>query len=642
MSQADSATSSNLDQALPRRAWISRHLPSRTGRRVLKAADRWLTLTIEALVVAALSVELVVMFGNMMARSFFNAPWAWSDEVGSDMLSIITFVGAALAVQRGQLISLNAIVDRLSLRGRQIALATGDWIMVASGILLILLSRSFLELGLSATAPTLTISAFWTELAFPVGVTLFLINVLRCRLATYPIRILLSTGPAVVIGAALFWVIQDVTTLSSTTALFVTLAAFAVLVVMAMPIMFAFVVAAGFFLLLSKIVPISTIPPTVWNAPRDPVLLAIPFFTWAGFILTRGRLGPYLARFLLRTIGHVRGGILHVVVVAMYLFSGISGSKIADMAAVSATLKDAVGDKNDDGRYTAVLNASAAMGETIPPSIGIIVIGTITSISVISLFLAGLLPALALAVCLMVIIYLQALLRREPRQRRSPISQVAKAFVLAVPTLVIPVVLIGGVIGGYATPTEVSAVAVVYALLAVTVFYRKMTWRDMWALTVETLSIAGMALFALSAATEFSFTLTIAQVPNSLSNWITSLHIGPSVFLILCCLFLVIMGSLLEGLPSLLIFMPLLLGPAIALHINPLQFAIVVLVAIGIGVHAPPLGIGYYVACMLTDKKPEAVMRQMWLYDLVLLIGLMILILVPGVTLWLPHVFGHS
>jgi tripartite ATP-independent transporter DctM subunit len=615
----------------------------RPANRYLAAADRGFSLFIQAIVALALVAELVVMFGNIIARTFFNAPWIWSAEVGSDALSVVTFLGAAIACQRGQLIAVEALIDRLPLLYRQIALATGDWIVVSSGVFIIVLSRSFLEIGQTATAPTLSISAFWTELPLPVGVTLFVLNVLRCRLVRYPLKIVGAT--AVFVGAltAVFYLLEHSTslTLSTGMALLVILIAFAITVAIGTPIMFGFLVAAMLFLALSRTVGADSLPPKIWNAPRDPLLLAVPFFTWVGFIMTRGGLSGYLARLTSKAVDHVRGGVLHVVVLVMYVFSGISGSKTADMAAVSATLRDAAGDTLDDGRFTAVLNASAVMAETVPPSIGLIVAGSITSLSVITLFLAGLLPALALAICMMIVIYVQARLRHEPRRQHAPYKEVAKAFVLAVPTLTVPLVIIVGVVKGYSTPTEVSSVAVVYALVLAIILYRKMTWRIMWGLTIETVSIAGMALFALSTASAFSFTLTIAEVPDDLGNWITSLHVGGPVFLLLCALFMILMGAVFEGLPALLIFVPLFFLPAQDLGVNPIHFVIVMLVAIHIGTHAPPLGVGFYIACLLTKTKPAVVMRQNWIYLGVLVAGLMLLIFVPGTSLWLPHALGH-
>jgi tripartite ATP-independent transporter DctM subunit len=613
------------------------------GRQILARADQGLTLLIQAVVAVALVAELVVMFGNVIARTFFDSPWLWSAEVGSDTLSVITFLGAAVACQRGQLIAVEALIDRLPLLYRQIALATGDWIVVSSGIFIVVLSKTFLQIGQTATAPTLSISAFWTELPLPIGVGLFVINVMRCRLTRYPLKVVGVTAVFVGVLTALFYYLEHSTslTLASGTALIVILIVFAIVVAIGTPIMFGFVVAAMLFLALSRTVGVDTLPSKIWNAPRDPLLLAVPFFTWVGFIMTRGGLSVYLARLTSSLVNHVRGGVLHVVVLVMYVFSGISGSKTADMAAVSATLRDAAGDTNEDGRFTAVLNTSAVMAETVPPSIGLIVAASVTSLSVITLFLAGLLPALALAVCMMIVIYVQARLRDEPRRERAPYREMVKALVLAVPTLSVPVVIIGGIVKGYSTPTEVSSVAVVYALVLAIVLYRKMTWGAMWGLTVETASIAGMALFALSTASAFSFTLTIAQVPETLGNWITSLHLNGPLFLLLCALFMIVMGTVFEGLPALLIFMPLFFQPALTVGVNPIHFVIVMLVAIHIGTHAPPLGVGFYIACLLTKTKPVVVMRQNWIYLGVLVVGMLFLIFVPSTSLWLPHVLGH-
>jgi tripartite ATP-independent transporter DctM subunit len=595
----------------------------------------------EFVTVAALFLELFVMFANVILRSFFGLPLNWADEAGSDALTIIAFGGAAIAMQRGQMIAMDFVVQRLRSPYRQIAMAAGDWALIAAAIVICLLSQDMLNLGLTQTAPDypFALQEFWTEICLPIGLVLFSLNVVGTRLVKYPVSALIMGALAAGVASLLIWVLVLLNPLGMDVnlALVVAIVVFLVLLLIGQPIAFGFLTSSLVFLWLSATVSAGTIPNTMWEGLRSPVLLAVPFFIWAGFILTLGGMSQYLAQFVSALIGHIRGGVLQVVVITMYLFSGLSGSKAADMAAVSSALKSIVADDVDSkASYTAVLNASAVMGETIPPSTGLIILASITSVSIIGLFLAGLIPALVLAVCLMAMIYVRARVNKTPTTKRAGIKVVARSLLFAIPALTVPVVLIIGVLGGFATPTEISAIAVIYSFLAATFLYRKTNLKILWNLTIETLAIAGTGLFALSAAGAFSFVLTIANIPQELGGFVTGAHLSPVLFMLFCAVFLFVLGSVLEGLPCLLIFAPLLLATATQLGIDPLQFVIVMLIAAHLGVHTPPIGVGYYIACLLTKTRPETAIRPSLGYLVVTFAGLLIVIFVPAVSTFLP------
>jgi tripartite ATP-independent transporter DctM subunit len=612
------------------------------GSTVLGRLYAYCNRVTEVLTVTALLIELAVIVGNVILRSFFRSPIEWADEAGEATMTIIAFGGAAMAMYRGQMIAMDFVVQRMRSPYRRIAMAAGDWAMIAAAIVICFAFQGMLQLGLSAIAPgnlPVNIPEFWTEVALPIGVTVFTVNVIGSRMVKYSLFDVVFGLLAACAGALVIWILALLNPVGMDVglALLVAAATFIVLLVIGQPIAFGFVSASLVFLVLSQDVGLDSVPTQMWEELQNPVLLAVPFFVWAGFLLTLGGMSQYLARFVIALVGHLRGGLLQVVVVAMYLFSGLSGSKAADIAAVSSALKGIIADDDaSKARYTGVLNASAVMGTTVPPSTNLIIIGSITGVSILGLFLAGVLPALVLALCMMVIIYVRARFSGAETVKRASLATLTRSFGAAIPALTVPVVLIVGILGGFATPTEISGVAVVYAFIAATLVYRKTNMKSVWHLTVDAVSIAGMALFALAAASAFAFVLDIAEVPQDIGGFVASAHVSPILFMLIVAVFLFVMGSVLEGLPCLLVFAPLLLGPAVQLGINPFQFVVVMLIAAELGVHTPPIGVAYYISCLLTKTSPSKAMRAAWGYGVVVFVGLIIIILFAWITAILP------
>ncbi len=376
----------------------------------------------------------------------------------------------------------------------------------------------------------------------------------------------------------------------------------------------------------------------VMNAQRGSggfIFLALPFFILAGFIMDRADVGGRIVDFVGSLIGHVRGGLLQVMVVGVYLSSCISGSKAADMAAIGIPMNR----KLDDHGYepherAALLAASAAMAESVPPSIALILLGSATSISTGALFVAGLLPAATVAVCLMLLIRIRASSSGWKPAARAPRAEVrARRTARAIMPLMMPVILIGGIVGGVGTPTEVSTFAVLYGL-ALGVFYRRIDLRNIWSVLTSASLLNGMIFFTVSAATIFSWALTLEGVTVAIANLVASL--GATAFLPMVIVITVIMGALLESFVTIVILAPLLLPVAIQLGINPLQYGIIMTESFGIGSILPPIGIALYVACAICAAKVERASGPLLRYLLVMFAGLMLVATVPWITTVLP------
>jgi tripartite ATP-independent transporter DctM subunit len=334
-----------------------------------------------------------------------------------------------------------------------------------------------------------------------------------------------------------------------------------------------------------------------------------------------------------------------VMVLSMVIFSGISGSKMADVAAVGSVLIPAARrSRQNPGGAVALLAASAVMAETIPPCINLIILGFVANLSIGGLFMAGLLPAALMALALIGAVILlggDARLPAEARLSTAPLSQLWRG---AIVTLGLLVIIFAGFRFGVATATEISAFAAVYALVVGGGAFRELGPRAAARSFVNAATRSGLVLFIVAAAQALAFVLTLQQVPHTLAEAMVALsqNAGPWVFLLLSIAILIVMGSILEGAAALIIFGPLLIPVAGQIGINELHFGVVLVIAMGIGLFAPPLGLGLYGACLIGGVPIETTVRPMLGYLGLLLLCLLVIAFVPGLTLWLPHRLGYQ
>jgi tripartite ATP-independent transporter DctM subunit len=281
------------------------------------------------------------------------------------------------------------------------------------------------------------------------------------------------------------------------------------------------------------------------------------------------------------------------------------------------------------------------MGSTVPPSIAMLLLGSITQITIGGLFIGGVVPAAVMAVCLMILIYFKARRANIPKVPRAPVREMVSTGLGAVLPLLMPVILFGGILTGAATPTEVASFAVVYGLVVAMLIYRVVDLHGLIRAAIDSALLTGMILFILGAATTFSWMLTIAMLPQRLVELLQIFGQGSSaIFLLGSMTLLIITGALLEGLPALNILAPMLVPLAGTFGLNELHYGMVLLIAMGVGVFSPPMGVGFYIACGVMRTPIEPAARAMIPYLIVLVIGLLIVAFVPWFTLFLPHAFG--
>jgi tripartite ATP-independent transporter DctM subunit len=593
----------------------------------------------EALIVLALLGELLLVLANVFARVYLQRSFLWSDEVARLSLSILAFIGGAVAYRRRDHAFVRVLLDRAAPALERACLVLADIVVLFVVGLVGLASLQFIASSWGERTPVLQLPAALIALPLPLGMALL-------ALFAFDNLVRHSRRTAWTVGAAFVAVVAALTAtrthwlpyLGGDAAIIVALSLFFIAIFAGVPVGFVLILATAAYLWAADAGPFVIIPQTMVNGTGNFILLAIPFFILAGLIMERGGISVRLVRFIHTLVGHWRGGLLQVTVASMYVVSGLSGSKPADVAAVGTVMRDQLRERHGAAEGAAVLAAAAIMGETVPPSIAMLIVGSITSVSVGAMFIGGLLPAALMALCLMVLIYARA--RGTPREPRAPWPVMTRAGLGAILPLLMPAMLLGGILFGVATPTEVAAFAVLYGLALALLLYREMNLAALARTVLDTTALTGVLLFIFAAASGFSWTLTVAYLPQRLVALLHAIGGSTEIFMLGSILLLVIVGVLLEGLPSLNVVAPLLIPIAGRLGLSEMHYALVLIIAMGIGGFMPLAGVGFYVCCAIMRCDVERASRAMLPYLIVVLLGLLLVAYLPWVALALPRYFG--
>ncbi|OGP58496.1 MAG: hypothetical protein A2V65_04270 [Deltaproteobacteria bacterium RBG_13_49_15] len=412
------------------------------------------------------------------------------------------------------------------------------------------------------------------------------------------------------------------------------------LILHGMPIVFSMGISCALFFVLFNKIPPHVIHTRMIGGIDSFPLLAVPFFILAGELLNTGGVTQRLVTLAKVIVGHVRGGLGMVVVVGEYFFSGISGSTVADVSAIGSLMVPALkkaGYKPDE--TVSIVSAASAMGILVPPSIPAVVLGGMTGMSVGALFAAGFLPAIVLALCIMALIYIQAVRINLPVESRLPIKESVKAVAGAIIPLLCPVIIFGGILSGAATPTEISVIAVIYAFIVGVFVYKEIKLNQIIPILVRTAVTTGTVMLLVGIASVLSWIFSTNQIPHMVANAVTKISKSPLVFLLLSNLCFIVLGAVLEGLPAMLILTPIFLPFTAQFGIHPLHFGILAIASLGIGLFLPPIGMGMFIACTFAEIDIGKMFRAFAPFLAVLLLGLFIITYVPWFTLVLPNIF---
>ncbi|WP_316175401.1 TRAP transporter large permease subunit [Bradyrhizobium sp. SZCCHNRI1073] len=601
----------------------------------LDGLDALLGLLVEIPAALLVVAEIVILFAGVVARYVLHRPLIWSDELASILFLWLAMLGAAVAFRRGEHMRMTAMVARASpgLRAYLDLVATAAalafLVMIAWPSWEYAYEESFI------TTPALQIENIWRAAALPVGIGLMALFALIRLARTASVRMMLLAVVSIAAIIALFWVAQPLLKPLGNINLVIFFVGVVGLCVFAgVPIAFAFGLAIFGYLALTTRTPLMVLVGRMDEGMSHLILLSVPLFVFLGLLIEMTGMARAMVAFLASLLGHVRGGLHYVLVGAMYLVSGISGAKAADMAAVAPVLfpeMKARGAKPGD--LVALLAATGAQTETIPPSLVLITIGSVTGVSIAALFTGGLLPGVVLAITLCALVWWRYRNEDMSGVRRATGAEIGKAFIVSLPALALPFVIRAAVVEGVATATEVSTIGIVYGVLAGLLVYRRFDWRRLMPMLIETAALSGAILLIIGTATGMAWGLTQSGFSRALAAAMTGLPGGPATFIAVSIVAFTILGSVLEGIPAIVLFGPLLFPIARAVGVHEVHYAMVIILAMGIGLFAPPFGVGYYAACAIGRVDPAEGIRPIWGYLLALLIGLVIVAIFPWISI---------
>lgn len=580
-------------------------------------------------------IESALLFTGVMARYVFEVPIVWIHGLSDLLFLWLSGLGAVVALRRSEHMRLTGFLQpKNEVIRHRIDLAILSLITVTA-ILLLSPAIDYVRMQAFITNPSLGISDAWRVLALPVSLALFVLYGVSHILNTASWRDALWTLLPVALGFLLIhYGGSQLEFLGKWNLVLYFLVLLPLFVLIGTPIAFAFLLPTLFFMANIGHIPASIVVGRMGAGMSDAVLLAVPLFVFLGALIEITGIARALVDFLLSIVGHLRGGVSYVLIIGMYLVSGISGSKAADMAAISPILRPASDERDEEpAEFVALMSTAGAMSETIPPSLVLIIVGSVTTVSISALFTAGLLPAAIGALALGIFCAWRARKRTVKVSEAATARQRGKAFVIAVPALVLPLVIRAAVVEGVATATEVATIGVVYSAIVGIVIYRKFQWRRLYPALVETASLSGAIMLIIGCATAMSWALTQSGVSSTLAAAMAAVPGGHFGFLLVSIVFFVVVGSFLEGIPAMVLFAPLLFPIAQGLGVNTVHYAIVAVLSMGVGLFAPPFGVGFYASCVIGDAPPDKVMKRIWPYLAVLLLSVLLVAAVPWLTL---------
>ncbi|RMG23548.1 MAG: TRAP transporter large permease [Bacteroidetes bacterium] len=414
---------------------------------------------------------------------------------------------------------------------------------------------------------------------------------------------------------------------------------FVLALVLRFPIAFSLGLACLAYLLFSDI-PLTILPLKMYSGIDVFVLLSIPGFILAGNIMNEGGMTERIIAFCNRMLGHIRGGLALANIGASMLFAGISGTAVADTASIGSVMIPAMRKEGYDNDFSCAVTASSStVGPIIPPSVPMIIAGTLSGLSVGRLFLAGAIPGLLLGLGLMLVTYFIARKKKFPQLPRSSWKERLRSFVDAFWAILMTVIILVGIIGGMFTPTEASIIAVLYALLIGWVVYGRLNWKRLSVVVIDSMKTSASLMVLVGFANLFGWILITEQVPQTIAAQLQSITQQPWLILLLINLLLIFVGTFMETIAALLIMFPLLLKVALAVGIDPVQFAVIAVLNLIIGLTTPPVGVCLFVASSIGKTSVGRVSRAGFPFLLVSLLVLLLVSYIPQISLWLPSLF---
>ena len=599
------------------------------------SAAWWLLEVTAGLLIGAITVLVSV---QVFARYVLNNTPPWSEELCRYLFVWASFLGACVATGRAAHLGVDSLVVRLPAEVREVLRHAVTALIVVFMGLLVWQGAALVPAMATQRSPSMGISLQYVFMAIPITGAIMLALQLKALVRAWASPSLRLGVALVVIGAVLVVVAGRTLEISPAAAVIALIVSMAILIAVHTPIAVAVGTACVAYVLLRGDLPLIVVPHRIIGGMDSFLLLALPLFVLAGDLMNTGGITERLVGFARALVGHIRGGLGMTTVVSEYLFSGISGSSAADVSAVGSLLIPAMTRAGYRPELAvSIVAAASAMGVLVPPCLMMVILASLTDLSIAALFMAGFLPAAAMAVLLMVLIYVQARRENLPREPRPSLAEVGRACARGVLPLIAPVIILGGILGGIVTPTEAAVLAVLYALLLGLVIYREIRLRDLMPLLINTASLTGMVMLLVGTASVLSWIFAAQGVPRLIAGVLLGLSSDATLVLLVTILVFVPLGAILEGVPAMIILVPVFFPIVARFGIDPLHYGTLVVAALGLGLFIPPFGVGFFIACALGRTGVESAARAYVPYVVVLLVGLLLVAFVPWITLVVPR-----
>ena len=422
----------------------------------------------------------------------------------------------------------------------------------------------------------------------------------------------------------------------------VLLVSFFVLIIVRVPISFALLISSLLYLIGTGINPVVAVQRMAMGIGDSFPLMAVPFFILAGNIMNSGGITRRIFDFANKCVGHVTGGLGHANILASVIFSGMSGTAIADAGGLGAIELKAMKDAGYDEDFSlAITGASSIIGPIIPPSVPAVVFGVIAGVSIGKLFIGGVIPGFIMAFAMGLFVYFESKRKNYPKTKRATFRELAFSVQESFFTLMTPVIILGGIIGGVFTPTEAAMIAVIYSLI-LSFAYKEIGIRDIPRLLLETVNSTVSVMLIVSCASLFAWILASAQVPQMLASFFLDTLPNKYVALLVINVLLFIAGTFMETISAITILTPVLMPVVVNFGIDPVHFGIVMILNLMIGLLTPPVGMVLYVLAGVSKVPFERIAKVVTPYIVVLSIVLMVITYVPDLVLFLPNLLFHK
>jgi C4-dicarboxylate transporter, DctM subunit len=420
-------------------------------------------------------------------------------------------------------------------------------------------------------------------------------------------------------------------------------ALFLILMFIGVPIAFVIGVVALLGIFTVPYIPEVTVPMKMLNGIDSFVLLAVPLFILAANLMNHGKISQKLIDLSLTMVGHIRGGLAHANILVSMIFAGVSGAAQADTAGVGKILIPNMKKQGyDTETAVGVTAASSTIGVIIPPSIPMIIFAGLTNASVGALFLGGIVPGVLIGLGMMLFIYIMALKRGYPRSKRATFSQFLKLVYETVPALITPIIIIGGIISGFFTPTEAAAVACLYTLLICMFFYKTLKLSDLPKIIKDTLALSSLSLFALAAASALGELMSYYQLSVKAQEFFVN-NVGAEwVFILIIIAFFLFVGTFMDAIPAMILFVPVILPTANLFGMEPVHLGLIVVMTLAIGLVTPPYGLCLLLAAKIGNLSIEKSFSAVMPYILIVLVVLLFVAFLPDVAFYIPKLINPS